>query len=133
METTDAWYTAPTSRSLEDASRAVEAALAARRFSVLWAFDVHEKLREKGLEAHGRCRILEVCSAPRAKEALDANPRAAYFLPCKVVVQEREGRTEIGLARPTALIGMLGDPALRPLAEDVERTLVAAAQEAART
>jgi uncharacterized protein (DUF302 family) len=128
---TEPWYTVPTTRSLDEAAEAVAAALASRRFSVLWTLDVNEKLQEKGLTLRGRARILEVCSAPRAKEAIESNPRVAYFLPCKIVVQEREGRIEIGLPRPTVLIGLLGDDGLRGLAEDVEGVLVAAAREAA--
>ncbi len=129
---TEARYTVSTGKSVDQAARDVEAALAKRRFSVLWALDVNDKLREKGLDLHGRFRILEVCSAPRAKEALESNPLVSYFLPCKVVVYERDGRTEIGVPLPSALIGLLGDHALQPLAEEVEKTLVTAAEEAAR-
>lgn len=128
----EARYTVSTGKSVDQAARDVEAALAKRRFSVLWALDVNDKLREKGLDLHGRFRILEVCSAPRAKEALESNPLVSYFLPCKVVVYERDGRTEIGVPLPSALIGLLGDHALQPLADEVEKTLVTAAEEAAR-
>jgi uncharacterized protein (DUF302 family) len=128
---TDTRYTLTTAKSVDQAAQDVEAALAKRKFSVLWALDVNEKLREKGLELRGRFRILEVCSAPRAKEALEGNPLVAYFLPCKVVVYERDGRTEIGLPRPSALMAMIGDESLAPLAAEVEGTMIEAAREAA--
>ena len=127
----DTRFTLTTAKTVDEAAQAVEAALAERRFSVLWALDVNDKLQEKGLDLKGRFRILEVCSAPRAKQAIEANPLVGYFLPCKVVVYERDGRTEIGLPRPTALIGMLGDDGLRPLAEEVEQVLVEAVRAAA--
>lgn len=127
----DTRYTVATHKPVDQAAQDVEAALATRKFSVLWALDVNDKLREKGLDLRGRFRILEVCSAPRAKEALEGNPLVTYFLPCKVVVYERDGHTEIGLPRPTALMAMLGDDRLQPLAEEVERVLVEAVQEAA--
>jgi uncharacterized protein (DUF302 family) len=126
------WRFAVTTRkSVDEAARAVEAALAQRRFSVLWGLDVNEKLREKGLDVDGSYRILEVCSAPRAKQALETNPDVSCFLPCKVVVSEVGGRTEIALPLPSALIGMLGDARLRPLAEEVETVMVEAVREAA--
>ena len=121
-----------TDKSVDEAVQAVEDALAKRRFAVLWALNVNEKLGEKGQHLESPYRILEVCNAPRAKEALEANPAVGYFLPCKMVVYQADGRTEIGLPRPTALIGMVGDAALRGLAEDVEQVLVDAAREAAR-
>ncbi len=122
-----------TPKALDQAVRDVEAALAKRRFSVLWALDVNETLAGKGLALRdGQFRILEVCSAPRAKEALDTNPLVANFLPCKVTLRTCDGGTEIGLPLPTALIGLLGDARLRPLAEEVERAMLEAIDEAAR-
>lgn len=123
-------YAVPTDKSVDQAVKAVEAALAKRSFSVLWALDMNAKLGEKGLALRGQFRVLEVCSAPRAKEALESNPLVSYFLPCKVVVYERDGRTEIGVPLPSSLIGLLGDSTLQPLALEVEAALVAAADEA---
>ena len=128
---TDMRFTVRTDKGVDAAVQAVDAALAKRKFSVLWALNINDQLQEKGLSLDGRFRILEVCSAPRAKEALEANPLVGYFLPCKVVVYEKDGGTEIGLPRPTALIGLLGDAALQPLAEEVEQVLVEAVREAA--
>ncbi len=125
-------YTVRTDKPVDEAVRDVEAALAERKFSVLWSLDVNDKLREKGLDLQKRFRILEVCSAPRAKEALESNPLVSHFLPCKVVVYERDGRTEIGLPRPTGLMALVGDARLEPLAQEVERILVEAVEQAAR-
>ncbi len=128
----EVWFTTTTTtKGVDEAARAVEQALAQRKFSVLWALDVNDKLREKGLYLQGRFRILEVCSAPRAKEALETNPSVVHFLPCKVTVYERDGHTEIGLPLPTGLIGLVGDERLRALATEVEATLVEAVREAA--
>ncbi len=127
----DVRYTLTSGKSVEQAAQDVTAALAARKFSVLWDLNLNDKLKDKGLELRGSFRVLEVCSAPRAKQALEQNPLVSYFLPCKVVVYERDGHTEIGLPRPTALIGLVGDPRLQGLAEEVEAVLIAAASEAA--
>jgi len=124
-------FSVHTKKGVDEAAQAVDAALAARKFSVLWALDVNDKLREKGLSLNGQFRILEVCSAPRAKQALETNPFVGYFLPCKVVVHESEGGAEIGFPRPTALIGLVGDARLGDLAQEVEQVLVEAVREAA--
>ncbi len=120
-----------TARTVADAVAAVTEALARRQFSVLWDLDVNAKLREKGLELGVPYRILEVCSAPRAKQAIETNPHVGYFLPCKVVVYAAEGGTRIGLVRPQALIDLVEDPRLADLAAEVERTLIEAIAEAA--
>lgn len=129
---TETRYAVRTHKPVEAAVEAVQQALAGRRFSVLWALDINEKLREKGLELNRECRILEVCNAARAKEALEANPAVSYFLPCKIIVSQMEDGTEIGLPRPTALMGLVGDAGLQDLAQEVEQALVEAVREAAR-
>jgi uncharacterized protein (DUF302 family) len=130
--TGDLRYEVTTDRSVAEAVAAIGEALARRRFSVLWDLDVGAKLAEKGLDLRMPYRILEVCSAPRAKQALETNPAVGYFLPCKVVVYEAGGRTHVGLPRPQALIGLVGDPRLGELAAEVEAALVAAVDEVGR-
>ncbi|HVB10417.1 MAG TPA: DUF302 domain-containing protein [Bacillota bacterium] len=130
MTVADLRYEVTTDRSVPETVARVTEALGRRRFSVLWELDVNAKLEEKGLTLGLPYRILEVCSAPRAKEALETNPAVGYFLPCKVVVYAEGGRTHIGLPRPQALIEMVGDPRLQGLAAEVEATLIAAVDEA---
>ena len=119
-------YEVKTERGVEEAVVAVQAALAERGFSVLWELNVNQTLQSKGLALEHEVRILEVCSAPRAERALGNNPAAAYFLPCKVVVKRVEGQTTIGLTRPGALMGLMGDESMCALAREVEAELVAA-------
>jgi uncharacterized protein (DUF302 family) len=124
-------YAVRTPRNVEDAVRAVQQALARRGFGVLWTLDVNRQLEEKGLALRDQVRILEVCSAPRALQALETNPAVALLLPCKVVVSARDGETEIALPRPMALLALVGDPRLEPLAAEVDALLRAAVEEAA--
>lgn len=123
----------PTAKSLDDAITATESALQARKFSVLYHLDINEKLVEKGLPPVPPFHILEVCSAPRAREALSLNQEVGYFLPCKVVVYEDAAshRTIIGLEPPSLIPELLQDPALDSLAHEVEDLLHAAILEAA--
>ena len=119
-------YTVTTDKGFDQTVEYLKKALTERKFGVLWELDVPSKLKEKGVEYAGPFRILEVCNPLRAKGALEANVRAGYFLPCKVVVYEEEGKTKIGMPRPTVLIGLLGDESLRQVAEEVEADLAAA-------
>lgn len=118
------------SKSVPDAAAAVEAALAERKFTVLWGLDVNATLEKKGLELDRTVRILEVCSAPRAKHAIETNPDVAYFLPCKIVVRSEAEGSRIGMARPTLMMAVLGDERLKELADEVEAVLAEAIQAA---
>ncbi|HEY3368189.1 MAG TPA: DUF302 domain-containing protein [Symbiobacteriaceae bacterium] len=119
-----------TAKSPGEAVKAVEAALAERKFSVLWHLNVNRQLGEKGFSLGHEVHILEVCSAPRAKQAIDMNPEVAYFLPCKIIVKNDGGQTQIGLLKPTALMGLLGDEQLQAAGQEVEDVLLEAVQAA---
>ena len=124
-------YTRSTGKSVPEAIAALEAALTNRKFSALWHLDMQSKLKEKGLELKPEFHVFEVCSAPRAKEALETNLQVGYFLPCKMVVYSDDGQTRIGLLRPHLLMDLLGEERLKALATDVETELRAAVDEAA--
>ena len=94
-------YTVTTGKEFGKTIEDLKLALGERKFGVLWELDVSSKLKEKGVEYPGTFRILEVCNPQRAKGVLEANIRAGYFLPCKVVVYVADGKTNIGMPRPT--------------------------------
>ena len=119
-------YTVTTDKGVDQAVADLKKALGDRKFGVLWELDVSSKLKEKGIEYPGAFHILEVCNPFRAKEALEANICAGYFLPCKVVVYVEGKMTKIGMPRPTVLISLIGDESLGALAEEVEADLAAA-------
>lgn len=131
---TEAYYTVPTTKDVAGAMAAVETALKDEKFSVLWHLDINEKLQEKGLEPGPAFHVLEVCSAPRAKEAMTTNQQVGYFLPCKIVVYtdtNQPGETKIGILKPELMMSLLGDKRLEPLAEEVGAALKRAVNVAA--
>ena len=97
--------------------------LSVNKFGVLWELDFKDKLKEKGLEFDTNYKILEVCNPVKAKEVLIKNIEAGYFLPCKMVVYEKEGSVYIGMIKPTELIKMIGDKKLIAIAKDIEKVL----------
>jgi len=124
-----------TDKPVDEAIQALQAALAERKFSALWHLHVNEKLREKGFELDGDFHIFEVCNPAKAKQALETDQKVGYLLPCKIVVYaDRDDgyRTKIGLLRPQALIGLLGNQRLSDLACEVEQDLRAVVDAAAR-
>lgn len=123
-------YTVATTKSFEQAVNDLEAALQQHKFGVMCLIDVQERLKEKGLQLDQQLKIFEVCNPPKAKQALETNPRVGYFLPCKIIVYVNEGQTYIGTVKPTAFMNVLEDPKLLELGEDVENTLIKIVDEA---
>lgn len=124
-------YVKPTGLSVAEAIAALEAGLARQKFSVLWHLDMKAKLKEKGLELGPEFHVFEVCNAPRAKEALEANLAVGFFLPCKMAVYVENGVTYVGMLRPELLIELLGEVKLQKLATEVEAELRAVVDEVA--
>ncbi len=123
-------YTRPTEKSVPEAIAALENALTKRTFSALWHLDMQAKLKEKGLDLAPEFHIIEVCNAPRAKEALETSVMVGFFLPCKMAVFSRDGKTQVGMLRPELLMDLVGENRLQDLATGVEADLKSAIDEA---
>lgn len=119
-------YTVDTDKDFETAVADLEKALAARKFGVLWELDVKDKLAENGVDFAGKFKILEVCNPVKAKEALEGNMQVGYFLPCKIVVYEENGRIKMGTVLPTAIMGLLEEGVPASLPQEVEKVLIEA-------
>ncbi|UCE25224.1 MAG: DUF302 domain-containing protein [Candidatus Zixiibacteriota bacterium] len=92
------------------------------QFRVLHVHDVKATLEEKGFEREP-LKIVEVCNAGFAYQALQKDLHAALFMPCRFVVHTEGDKTVVTLARPAAIAEMLPGSGLDQLAADVESTL----------
>lgn len=119
-------YTVETSKSVEEAIQSLEKHLEEEKFGVQWQFNVKETLNNKGFELENPFTILEVCNPQEAQNVLSVNQLVGYFLPCKMVVYENnQGKTKIGMPRPSSLIQMVEDDSLHEIATEIERRLIA--------
>src|SRR5690625_32422 len=121
-------YEIKTNKSFQTAIEDITDSLKEREFGVLYQVNFKEKIEAKGLDFSTNFEVLEVCNTGQAKEVLEKSIEVGYFLPCKVVVYEKEGEVYIGLLKPTVLIGLLEDDCLKTIAEEVENTLKEAIQ-----
>ncbi|MEW6411220.1 MAG: DUF302 domain-containing protein [Candidatus Zixiibacteriota bacterium] len=92
------------------------------KFRVLHVHDVQATLAEKGLR-RGPLKIIEVCNAGFAHEALGKNINVALFMPCKFSVYTEGDQTVVTLARPSMIADMMPGTGLDELAGNVEETL----------
>lgn len=117
-------YTVETDQTMEKALQSLEKSLKEDKFGVLWQFDVKETLNNKGFEFEQPYMVLEVCNPQEAQKLLTKNQMVGYFLPCKIVVYEADGKVKVGMPKPTALIELAADDALMDIARDVEKRLI---------
>ncbi|MGQ4668093.1 DUF302 domain-containing protein [Metabacillus halosaccharovorans] len=117
-------YTVTTTKNVKEAVSSLELKLKEEKFGVLWKFDIKEKLQEKGLEFESDYLVLEVCNPHEAERVLKENLLVGYFLPCKIVVYSDNGKTKIGMPRPTALINLINNEEIKRLAKDIEERLI---------
>ncbi|TSI09711.1 DUF302 domain-containing protein [Lysinibacillus sp. BW-2-10] len=121
----DFHYTVQTNKTIEEAIESIEQNLKINKFGVLWQLNLTETLQKKGVDQYKKpFRILEVCNPVEAARVLEHNPLVGYFLPCKITVYEDEGKTKIGLPKPTAMISLLNDAELISIAENIEAVLI---------
>jgi uncharacterized protein (DUF302 family) len=115
-------FHAESEKSFDEVVSALEAKTAEHKFRVLHVHDVQATLAEKGLE-RAPLKIIEVCNASFAHEALQKDVDVSMFMPCKFTVHEDGDRTKVTMARPKMIALMMPEAGLEPLAEQVEITL----------
>ena len=108
---------------LEAVRPRVEAALKAEGFGVLTEIDVQATLKAKlGVEREAFV-ILGACNPQLAHRALEADPSVGALLPCNVVLREEAGETIIEVMDPLAVLGIVTDPRIRPVATEARERL----------
>lgn len=115
-------YTLESDKPFGEVVAAIEKATADHQFRVLAVHDVQATLAEKGLE-RGPLKIIEICNAKFAHQALKKDASVALFMPCRFAVYSEADHTIVKLARPTMIAQMMPEAGLDELAADVEVTL----------
>lgn len=115
------YYTVETSKPFEQACADLDAAVKRHNFGVLHVHDIGNTLRSKGQNFTEQCRVFEVCNPAQAAKVLASDMQMNMALPCRISVYTQNGKTKIGMIKPTEMLAMLSqDPALRQVAQEVD-------------
>ena len=110
--------------TFEEVVERTVAALADEGFGVMWEVDARATFDEKLGESFRPYLILGACAPDLAYEGLGIEPRLGGLLPCNTVVQETEGDLiEVNVVDPVVLLGLVDNPALDQVVEEVSERL----------
>lgn len=123
-------YTLDTPKGFDDAVASIATASQEKGFRVLHVHDVQATLAEKGFR-RDPLKIVEICNAKYASEALQADVKIALMLPCPIVVYTEAGRTKISTMRPRVLSSFYPKAGVEKLAADVDDAVISIVQAAA--
>ena len=111
--------------SYEETIPRVTDALKQEGFGILTQIDVKDTLKKKLDVDFPKYIILGACNPPLAHQALSAETEIGLLLPCNVIVYEgKDGRTVVAAQDPDAALGIVGNPAIAPIAKDARERLV---------
>ncbi len=107
----------------EQAVQRVTAALKEEGFGVLTEIDIRATLKQKVGVDFRKYVILGACNPPLAHRALEADLDVGLLLPCNVIVYEDGPDSIVGIVDPMAMLGVIRNPALQPVAEEAKARL----------
>lgn len=116
-------YTVETDKAFDEAVKAITESAVAKGFSVLATHDFAATLAAKGLHREP-LKIIEICNARYAYEALQKDIRLALMLPCPISVYTEHGKTFISTFLPTAIPSLFPKAGLESLTSDVEKVVL---------
>jgi len=120
-----------TSKTFDEAVKAVEENTAAKGFRVLHTHDVAATLAEKGFQREP-LKIVEVCNAKYAHEVLQKDVTAAMMLPCPILIYQQDGKTHISTMLPSVMETFFPGKGIETVAALVEKAVVAIVDESAK-
>lgn len=127
----DMKYDVESERSFDEVVADVERLTAEKQFRVLHVHDVQATVAAKGFEREP-LKIIEICNAKFAHEALGKNMDVSIFMPCKINVYTEGGETKIKAMRPAAIAEFMPGSGLEELAGDVDKIVTEIVDRAAK-
>lgn len=114
------YYIVDSSKTFEQATRDLEAAVSRNDFGVLHIHDLGKALRGKGEAFAEQCKVFEICNPQYAARVMADDVRLNMALPCRISVYTDGGKTRIGMVEPRDVLSTLSvDPRMDWIAREV--------------
>lgn len=119
----DAILKAAVGLPFEEVELIVRTELQARNVNIVGTLDVQQALRNRDIP-FPKYRVIQFCNLQDGLVLFKENPDYGVFIPCSLLMYEREGRTVLASRRPTAVVrglpGHTPGPEALTVAERVE-------------
>ncbi|OIO12999.1 hypothetical protein COV53_03300 [Candidatus Gottesmanbacteria bacterium CG11_big_fil_rev_8_21_14_0_20_37_11] len=115
-------YTVTTNKTFDEAVKTVEQETKNAGFRVLFIHDVMKTLAEKDFTIES-FKIIEICNARNAYNALQADMKIGLCFPCKINVYRKDGKTYISGMRPIILTQFFPEANLGSLPKEVDEII----------
>jgi uncharacterized protein (DUF302 family) len=109
--------------SYDEAVNKVIEELKKEGFGVLTTIDVKETLKKKLNVDFDKYIILGACNPPYAYKALQAEYELGLFLPCNIIVYEKDGKVTVSAFDPSIMSQIVDNPRLKEIAVEVREKL----------
>lgn len=107
-----------------DAIERITGTLKEEGFGILTEIDVQATMKKKLDVDVQPYIILGACNPKLAYQGLQAEPELGLLLPCNVIVYDNEdGTSTVSIVDPAQMLGVVDNPALKPIAQEAERRL----------
>jgi uncharacterized protein (DUF302 family) len=105
--------------SFEDTITKATDELKKEGFGILTTIDVQNTIKQKLDKDFRKYTILGACNPQFSHEALLADDQLGLMMPCNVVVQEKDGKTEVSIFNPALLQSFTTDEKLNRMSEEL--------------
>lgn len=109
--------------SFEEARSRITDALKEQGFGILTEIDVTATMKAKLNLDFRRYVILGACNPQLAHRALEAELGVGLLLPCNVCIWDEDGGAVVSIARPDAMLEIVENTALQPVAKEADERL----------
>lgn len=117
------YYAATVPIEFDEAEARVREELQKEGFGVLTEIDVQKTLATKLDVSFRPYKILGACNPAFAHQALQVEDKVGTMLPCNVILQDRDGQTEIAAVDPLASMAAIKNDSLADIAGQVRERL----------
>jgi len=125
-------YKVQAHKPFDEAVKAIETETADKWLSVLHTHNLAATLTAKGFP-HEPLKIIEICNARYANEALAKDIRLALMLPCRITVYSEQGKTFISTFRPSVIPSFFPEAGAEAMAGEVEKLVLEIVNKAKET
>lgn len=92
-------------------------------FGIIMEIDMQKAMKEKINEDIPPYLILGACNPKMAFRAMGVEAPIGLLLPCNVIVRQAGANVEVGVVDAAAMLNMVGNPGLAPIAGEVQSGL----------